>query len=183
MSAIDDQIDALKFGVEKSISYTTKRRSFFEELSNTKTILSTFSGLSIFVVLLKSYDSAAQLIAGFLAFINCIDLVVCFSRRANVYDALQRRFSDLLGKIIQEPHTQANYQMWCAERLTIEKDEPAKYKALEQVCYNELVTLRDQADHLTKIPWLKMQLKNFLRYDDWTPEPALAKNNTGNNTK
>ncbi len=65
------------------------------------------------------------------------DLVFAFSDKANLHDALCRRFTDLSAKIVELPPTSPNLTLARVERLKIEADEPTEHRLVELWSFND----------------------------------------------
>jgi hypothetical protein len=130
---LEDQLDALKFEVERSIRYHHRRRAFFERLHRSSMFL---------VIVLGSAAVAnwnAKLAGLIITTVGAADLVIGFSNKARDHQLLAQRFGDLARRIrLADSPTDADARVWEDEKLLIDADEPPIYRALEADCYNEV---------------------------------------------
>jgi hypothetical protein len=129
------KIKSLEFDVNKSIRYLTKRKSFLRTLHHISMILTAISSSAAFAVLFTNYQTSAKIFTFLAAIIAWTNSSIGFPKKSELYDNLQRRFSDLLIKITSEPSTMENLKKWKTERFLIEKDEPTTLKVLEVICH------------------------------------------------
>jgi hypothetical protein len=96
-----------------------------------------------------SWLTALSVGAGILA---AIDMVIGFSKKANLHHELKQRYIDLEQEIIEagSTHDLADFNR---KRLLIEREEPAVYRALDTLCHNELIKADGHAgdDHVYEI--------------------------------
>lgn len=67
------------------------------------------------------------------------DFVVGYAKAGALHRTLKARFGLLELAILQGGSTEAAWDQHWVERLKIEQDEPAVYRALDLACYNELL--------------------------------------------
>ena len=131
---MDEELDGLLFGIEKSMPYHQRQRSFFERCHRVVMFLIIVSGSAMFVQL----GPTAAALAG--AVLAALDLAIGFGTRARDHQVLFGRFADLNRRIRRSGETAAERLMeWRDDRLMIESEEPATLWALEADCYNEVV--------------------------------------------
>jgi hypothetical protein len=129
------ELDALNFGVEKSLRYHQRRRAHYERLHKAMMLGVLLSGSAAFANAV-GHSNWFGLVA---ATLGALDLVFSFSHRARDHEVLHRRFTDLAAELRTTPNpTQEEVQRWERRRLEIETDEPPTYWALEVSCWNEV---------------------------------------------
>ena len=93
------------------------------------------------------------------------------SKSEKLHHHLKLRFLELEIKLLtSEEVTEPNIKAWIKERLEIEKDEPATYKALDALCRNELLItegFRQKEDvcSFAKITPFQRRTAHWLRWD------------------
>ena len=157
----------LDFGVEKSMRYHQRRRGFYDFFHKTFMFLIVVAGSAAFSGLSGMFAAVAAVLAS-------IDLVWGLSHRARDHEVLFRRFSDLAIRIRTEEQTEASYRVWMGERVSIEKDEPPIYWALEADCDNEVRRARSKDAELVKIGWWCRKTMYFIRHAERTFKPVLG---------
>lgn len=155
-------IDALKFGVEKSLRYHQRRRAHYEGLHSKLMLGVILSGSAAFGGLLKP-----EFLGLFGAALGALDLVFSFSIKAREHDFLYRRFSELLKEIVaKRAPTVDDHAQWIQRRLDIEADEPPVYWALEASCDNEMtLALGRGAQGLVKLGFWQRLLMHWYRFE------------------
>lgn len=149
---LSDDLWALLFSVRRSQRYHERRAAFFENLhrlTNLTTIV--IAG----VVLMESIGAHSpwyvKLLALLAAMMGVADLVVGFSRRAAAHGACRNQFIDLEASILGG----ASYDGAVAQRLKIQRMEPAIYRALDVMCHNETCVSMGCADQQRVLPLLQ----------------------------
>ena len=127
----------LEFSIRKSVRYHAKRRRHFEILHHWSVVLTSIAGTSAVTALLGDLNTFALVLTSASAIISITDSIVDFSGKQKIYNDLQRKFSELLAKIIEAKKTAENLASWEAERIMIEIDEPTQLSLLNCICHNE----------------------------------------------
>jgi hypothetical protein len=166
---IEDDIRSLQFDINKSLIYLTKRKSFFDSLHHLSIICTTLSSSVAFATLFADYQSLTKIIMFIVIMISMIDLSVGFSKKNDLYDSLQRRFTALLVSILTKDRTESNLIQWKIERLLIEQDEPPTLKVLEIICQNEQCIAEGYNNSVKEVPLFKALLRHFWSFDNWNP--------------
>ena len=129
------KIEALDFGIEKSMRYHQRRRGHYEWLHKVIMFLTVVSGSAAFASLLNCPEYFGAAAAVFAA----VDLVWGPSHRARDHEILFRHFSTLASDIRTTISPTAElHAEWVRKRIDIETDEPPIYWALEADCDNEV---------------------------------------------
>lgn len=136
----DDQY-AVLFGVRRSVRYHDRRRAFFEQLHRLTAVLTVLMAGSVLFDIGKPGAPAVWLtaLAVIAALLAAIDMVVGYASRASLHRDLKQRFVDLEMDVLARGDSP---EVWTAHRLArlaIERDEPPIYRALDLLCYNELL--------------------------------------------
>ena len=145
-SQIDELIDKLDFGVEKSMRYHQRRRGFYDSLHKIIMFLIIICGSAAF-------SGFSEYLAAAAAAFAAIDLVWGPSHCARDHEMLFRRFSDLAIDIRTTTQDPESHAKWVTERITIETDEPPIYWALEADCDNEVRRAWGRDKELILIGW------------------------------
>lgn len=139
--SISDEQYGLLFDVRRSIRYHDGRRSFYEfshHVTNYLTIL--MSGSVLFDLAKDGKTATWLLVLGvFAALFAAADMVIGYSKHAGIHGSLRERFATLEIQMLSGETDEAAWRRYQHERLIIEKDEPAIYKALDALCRNELL--------------------------------------------
>lgn len=170
---LNDRIDGLNFGAEKSMRYHQRRRAHFERLHR---------GTMFAVVVTGSAGAAGffgspEFFALVAAVLGALDLVFAFSVKAQQHELLFKRFSILAKEIRSNSSpTEGDYQNWVNNRLDIESEEPTVYWAVEASCYNEVVVAwgRETSVELNRLGFWEGVLMHWWPYEatNFGPHPA-----------
>lgn len=131
----DAEFDIL-FSVRLSIRYHDQRLAHFDRLhrlSNAVTIL--LAGVIFMEIGGAESPWYVQTFAAFGAILTAADLVVGFSKAADLHRNLKRRFCELEIALMSKTCSAEEAQL---ERRKIETDEPPIYTALSILCRQEL---------------------------------------------
>lgn len=140
MADVAHQWNDLLFGVRRSVRYHERRRDFFETWNLATSAISLLFGSAALYSLLRNCEALLLWSALIVTVASILDLVVGTSRMAHLHSDLGRRFIDLEKQmVLQGTATGDSLKQICAARLDIEKDEPPVKRALDVLCYNELV--------------------------------------------
>ena len=162
-------IEDLEFAVRKSIRYHTKRRRFFDRLHSGVVFITVLTSSGAFLALMSRESKVAEIFAAITPIISFLDIAYDFSGKSVMYDRLQKRFSNLLIRIIEvKPSLDSSHELE-VEQLTIEQDEPPTLKALAIMCYNEQA-FAENLSPIYKIPCIQTLLINFISFDYWRPK-------------
>ncbi len=130
---------ALQFDVQRSIRYHERRRAFFSMSNKLSEASAILFGSAAVVSLLKEWEVAvivASIIVTVLATLNLVFGTVAMSYK---HADLGKRFIDLHRKMLTSQATEDQYLRLVDERLTIERDEPPIKRAVDLMCYNEML--------------------------------------------
>lgn len=166
---IESDIEDLEFSIHKSLRYLTKRKGFFDSLHHLSVVTTMISSTIVFATLFANYQTASKWIMFLIILISTIDISVGFSKKVDLYDNLQRRFTSLLIDITVKSHTEDNLKKWEIERLLIEQDEPPVLKVLDLICHNEQAIAQGDNDNIYKVSRLQSFLRHFWSFDNWRP--------------
>ena len=165
---INKGIYRLDIAIRKSIRYHAKRRRFFDNWHYCSNAIAAIGGSSAFAAL-WSGDSThiAIWFSAIVAIATSSDLVIGFSKRSQLYDALLKRFSQLLNEIILTPHTAENLAKWRATRISIEEDEPTFLTLLVAICENEELLAKGHYNYVLKEMGWRRWLSHWISFDDF----------------
>jgi hypothetical protein len=171
MTDLERKIDALNFGIEKSLRYHQRRRAFYEGGHRWAMFGVIILGSAAFGTIQGLLGTWSPIISSFAALLAAVlaaaDLVFDLSTRARDHLLLHRSYSDLASDIRtkQEP-TQDAYQSWLDRRIKIEAEEPPIYWALEASCDNEVTSAWDRDKKHGLVPLTRWQrlMMNFLTF-------------------
>lgn len=166
----------LLFDVRRSVRYHDRRRAFYEQLHKITSLLTILMAGSVLFDVAKSGNTATwmvslSVIAGLLA---ALDMVVGYSRCANLHSDLRARFADLEISMLQETNFNDDWLKYQNIRLLIEKDEPPIYVALDALCRNELLVAEGfskakDADQFAKVGRWQSATSQLFRWESWQP--------------
>lgn len=161
LEELENKVDALDFGVEKSMRYHQRRRGFFDQLHRSAMFGVIVLGSAAFAKVIERPDLLTAIVVLFAA----IDLTWSPSQKARDHEILFHKFSDLAIKIRKQSASPEDYATWTEERLVIEKAEPPPYVALEADCHNEVCRAWGR-DGTVSIDWWSRLTMNLFRYSD-----------------
>jgi len=138
---LSDEHYGLLFGVRRSIRYHDRRRAFYEQLHHVTSLLTILMAGSVLFDVAKKGETDGWLTAVSVAaaLLAALDMVVGYSKRANLHGSLRERFVNLEIEILKGAADDAAWVGYQTQRLLIEKDEPPIYKVLDCLCHNELL--------------------------------------------
>jgi hypothetical protein len=165
---IEDEVDALNFGIEKSMRYHQRRKAFFD----------TSHRFTMFGVILSGSVSFANFyyISGLVAtFLGTLDLVVGFSAKARDHDLLYQKFCDLARQVRKKTSpAEDDIVRWRDDRLAIEADEPPTLCALEADCWDEVRRAWGRKGYSPVLLWKHRYFMHFARFEQSKFEPELG---------
>lgn len=105
------------------------------------------------------------------AVLSALDLVIGFSKNADIHSKLREKFADLEIEIINGPHSGDLWLEYQKRRLAIEKDEPATYFVIDGLCQNELLVAdgfspKNDISHFAKINAFQKMTGQFIRWEN-----------------
>jgi hypothetical protein len=141
------ELHNLQFGVRRSIRYHNRRRRFFDGFDRLVKVLSVIGGSAAVVAVTARYPQLGMVLAGVVAVLSAISLVVAPAQAARLYGELARRFANLEYKMkcVRDPNAD-QLNEFEAERLLIEADEPPPMRVLDIICHNELCEAMGEDD-------------------------------------
>lgn len=152
---------AASFSIHKSRRYHAKMRAFYRGCYDLTTAATAITGSGAFVALIGSpgSDQLAKWLTGIVALSSTMNLVFGFAKKADIHDALCRRFTELAAKLEEWPATEESLQRARAERLAIEKDEPTEKRLVDLQARNEEARARNcHPDDLVPLSWAQYWL-------------------------
>lgn len=171
LANINDWQYGLLFDIRRSIRYHDRRKSFFERLHHITSFLTILMAGSVLFDLAKDGETAWWLIvASILAALFAIcDMVIGFSKQAGIHANLKDRFSALEINMISGDTKEETWNNYQRERLSIEKDEPPIYVALDALCRNELLIAEgfkgiDYQDNCAKVGKFEQITSNIFKW-------------------
>ena len=157
-----DGYDSLIFSIRRSVRYHIKRQQFFERMSKSIEIITIFSAIgTLSAAFSETIGSCMTLVFAFIvALFSTIDLVVGTSEMIRLHSDLARRFISLEKDMVEacSQTDEAALNMFLAQRLEIEAEEPPKLGILDIICHNELVKALGHG------PAEQVNLKNWQRW-------------------
>ncbi len=158
------------FDVRRSIFYHMRRQAFYEKLHKSITGIAIIFGSATVIGVLQNmnvnYTAGA---AAFVSITSAIDLIIGTTTKAWQHADLKRKFIELEKKqLIAKKVDDKLLKVLQGERLIIEADEPPIYRALDIICYNDVVyaeyATNKVADKLHKIPLYKKLTANIIMW-------------------
>lgn len=141
----------LLFDVQRSIRYHNRRCGFFEFMHRVTSVLTILMAGSVLFDIGKTgvnggeVSTASWLIAIsiFAAILAAMDMVIGYAKYADLHRNLKNRFIRLEQKILlsADLSDDSDLQNLIVKRLEIERAEPPIYRALDTLCYNELLAV------------------------------------------
>ncbi|MCG8998423.1 hypothetical protein [Laribacter hongkongensis] len=165
LDALSHDQYGLLFDIRRSVRYHDRRKAFYELLHHITSWMTILMAGSVLFDAAKDGKTADWMICLSIAaaLLAAADMVLGYSRRANLHGDLRRRFADLEIAILMGGSSQEEWHEHTRTRLIIEKDEPAIYKVLDLLCRNELLVAEgfNRKDN-------PEQFANITRYQRWT---------------
>jgi hypothetical protein len=161
------------FDVRRSIRYHERRKSFFYRIQNT---VSFFAVIMAGVVVMDAVKDGTPprwivYVGVFAAVLSALDLVIGFSKNADIHSKLREKFADLEIDIITGPPSGDVWLDYQKRRLVIEKDEPATFFVIDGLCRNELLIAdgysplrKEDAKHFAKINLFQRMTGQFFHW-------------------
>lgn len=160
------------FDVRRSMRYHSRRYMFYDRCHQINSFLTILLSGSVVFDLSKPGDSPPWMI--FLALTAALlavsDLVLGYATRANIHRDLKRRFAELEIELLST--TVLLDEAWHKiqrQRLLIEQDEPPIYRALDLLCYNELLRAEKHNENLVKIRFYQKYTCQLFHWVDIQP--------------
>jgi hypothetical protein len=148
------------FDIRRAIRYHERRKSFFYRVQNIASFFTIImAGVVIMDAVKKGVTPEWMVYVGVsAALLSALDLVIGFSRRAEIHSQLREKFAELEIDIVIGPPIGDVWIDYQKRRLFIEKDEPATYFIIDGLCRNELLIAdgfspkdKKEAKHFAKI--------------------------------
>jgi len=157
----------LYFDVERSIHYHDERHGFFKLMHQVTQIFTVLMAAAVIFEVGISGKPELWLkgLSFFTAVLIVIDLGVGFSAKANNYQNFKKRWIDVKQRMMASHADPSAWVQFTQDRLAIEAEEPAIYRALDLACYNHVHLSHDGDPALIKyIPWYCRWTKHFFRW-------------------
>lgn len=164
-SDIASQLDALLFGIRRSVRYHRARERFFDGLGMLVSGLGVLGGSTAIATLLAQLKSpmASLVASAVVTASSALGLVVGTSARARRHSDLARSFVDLERAIVLAREIGGDeLASFEARRLEIEAGEPPILRTLDLLCHNELARSMGREDAVVEIPRKKKLLAHFV---------------------
>lgn len=146
LSKLNNEQFHLLFDVRRAVRYHDRRCAFFEFMHRVTSVLTILlAGSVLFDIGKIGVDGTEThtawwliLLSIFSALLAAMDMVVGYSKHADLHRSLKVRFIDLEKEMISCSDNTSEWNLFLPKRLVIERDEPPIYRALDTLCYNEL---------------------------------------------
>lgn len=175
-SQLSDKQYELLFDVRRSLRYHDRRRAFYELLHQITSLMTILMAGSVLFDIAKSGETASWMVflSTVAALLAAADMVVGYSRRANLHTDLRSRFADLEISILFGDLTDSTWRNHRKTRLSIEKDEPPVYVVLDSLCRNELLVAegfdrKTNVDQFAKVSWWQTVTSQLWRWENHQP--------------
>lgn len=161
---LENEENALLFGVRRSTRYHHKRIRYYDGLNKLSTLLAAFSGSATIITVLGKVGSFwVILFATVVAVFSISDLVFGTNQKARLHEDLSRKFINLEKSIVSartlSSRTISNFT---TQRLDIEAYEPPPLQVLDSMCHNELLkSMGYDESEFVKIIWYQRIFSNF----------------------
>jgi hypothetical protein len=178
-----DELNALLFGVRRSIRYHNRRRRFFDGFDKFVKVLSVVGGSAAFAAATAHHSRIIMVFTGLVAAFSAVNLVVGPAQAARLHEELARKFAKLERdmKVAKVPNSD-QLNGFQAERLLIESEEPPIMRVLDIVCHNELCeAMGYDTCHLYKVGIAQSLFAHFI--DLWPSKIDKKANGNAADTK
>lgn len=158
-----DELDQEHFDIRRSARYHDRRLTHYERLHRATNIVTVMiAGVVMMDFLGAEVPSSLKFLSFAGALLAACDLVIGFSRNANLHRNLKRSFVLLEKQLTEET---VSVKQLKSRRLDIESEEPAIYRALDVLCYIETCAAlgRDAEAH---VPWYMRVTSQWLHWPD-----------------
>ena len=127
-------LDAIDFGIKKTIRYHSRRRASLERRENLINWIVAVTGAAAFAAIVGDADLFAKILTFLVAGISLANVIFSFGSRSRIHQDLYRRFSELAIEVsLLENPTAHDIARLRAKRLAMEADEPHVIDALERL--------------------------------------------------
>ncbi|HKQ13197.1 MAG TPA: hypothetical protein VJT80_07160 [Steroidobacteraceae bacterium] len=157
------EIDSQLFAIRRSARYHDRRTTHYDRLHRATNLVTVMlAGVVLMDLLGAEIPTPVKIVAAIGALLGACDLVVSFSRTANLHRNLKRKFVVLERQIIENEMDVRQLQ---ARRLEIESEEPAIFRALDVLCHIETCAAlgKEVSVHL---PWYMRVTSQWLHWSD-----------------
>lgn len=136
---VEQELYGLLFDVGRSIRYHDRRRAFLERMHRITNFFTILMAGSIIYDVGTGGNAAwwLTLLGVCAAILASLDMVVGYGSQAALHRDLKQRFASLEIQILKEGKDVTKLCAYKVERLSIERDEPAIFRALDALCRNE----------------------------------------------
>jgi hypothetical protein len=161
---LDDTQYGLLFDTRRSARYHRRRQSFFENLHRVTCVLTILLSGGVLFEIAGAAGTALwlQCLGVFAALLATLDMVVGYSASASQHALLHSRWLELEMLMLKGDLSPATWEGYALRRLEIERDEPRVYRALDLLCYNEILASEgmrrenpEYAEHFAAVGWIK----------------------------
>lgn len=163
---MSDELHSLRFDIQRSVRYHDRRAAYFERLQRITNLIAIFlAGVVLMELAGAGSPWWVRTLAVAGAFLTSADLVIGFSRCADVHRDLKRRFIALEGKIEEIGDSEKIRR----RRLSIEAEEPPIHRALDLLCHNEVCAAigwepKEHPEQFYRVPWYMRMTANLYRW-------------------
>jgi hypothetical protein len=164
----DAQTHSLFFGVQRSQLYHDRRVAHYELLHRLTNVCAVLlAGIVLFEFIGAHSPIYFKVLAACGALLAAFDVVIGFSRKADLHRDLKRKFGALEADM--ESGSLSTVHEAKGRRLSIEADEPPKFYALDLLAHNELCISvgrkwSDEPCHLVQVNWFRRLTANWLHW-------------------
>lgn len=159
------------FDVRRSVRYHDRRRAFFERMHQVTGGLTVLLAGSVLFDLARPGETPwwMSALAVAAALLSAWDMVVGYASKAGLHRDLKGRFVALEMAILAGNDQSEAWASHKIERLRIEKDEPPIYRALDLLCYNELLRAeghKQDGGHFADVGKLQRFTRHIFHWPD-----------------
>lgn len=160
------------FGIRRSVRYHDRRTTHFERLHRLTNLLTIMlAGVVLTELLGVNSPLAIKIASAVGAVLGAADLLVGFSRRADLHRDFKRRYVRLEQKAVRGVDVGALQD----ERLDIESEEPPVYRALDLLCHNELCAAYGAPpEQFAQVPWYMRLTASWLHWPNAGAAPESS---------
>lgn len=137
LTALDELRHDVRFAALRNAFYHSARLRFYEWQHRALMFAIVLFGTGG-VANLFDKNGGSQWLAGVTALLATLDLVLDLRGKAQLHDALKRRYYLLLAKLDESPDAgERQLRRWHARIMQITADEPVTFRAVDAVAHNE----------------------------------------------
>lgn len=160
-----------QFDIAIAVHYHMRRQQFFEAYHRLTGVFSLIFSTSA-VVLIVGKGDLGIVLAGAVAILQSIDLIIDARGKSNTHNELRRDYLVLNQELISYGDEPSNEQLreFSKKKNVIEMAEPPVKKVLLELANNDAVrNLGCDPSHIIQVSWFKSNTANFFNWPSSIP--------------